>query len=89
MGRGYYGARVVASIREHDSSKRMKSELLVQVDGVNVSTPCEDGTCKIVIVLAATNFLKSGKSNLVMHRILSFNASLLTIISLTASRYFL
>lgn len=38
---------------EHESSRRVKSELLVQVDGVNVSTG-EDR--KIVMVLAATNF---------------------------------
>ena len=34
----------------------MKSELLVQVDGVNNSSKNEDGTRKIVMVLAATNF---------------------------------
>ena len=34
----------------------MKSELLVQVDGVNNSATNEDGTRKIVMVLAATNF---------------------------------
>lgn len=34
----------------------MKSELLVQVDGVNNSSTSEDGTRKIVMVLAATNF---------------------------------
>lgn len=34
----------------------MKSELLVQVDGVNNSSTNEDGTRKIVMVLAATNF---------------------------------
>ncbi|KAL2927171.1 Katanin p60 ATPase-containing subunit A1 [Bienertia sinuspersici] len=39
---------------EHESSRRVKSELLVQVDGVNVSTTGEDR--KIVMVLAATNF---------------------------------
>uniref|UniRef100_A0A7N0TRV6 Katanin p60 ATPase-containing subunit A1 n=3 Tax=Kalanchoe fedtschenkoi TaxID=63787 RepID=A0A7N0TRV6_KALFE len=40
---------------EHESSRRVKSELLVQVDGVN-NTSSEDGTPKIVMVLAATNF---------------------------------
>ncbi|XP_054783049.1 katanin p60 ATPase-containing subunit A1 [Prosopis cineraria] len=41
---------------EHESSRRVKSELLVQVDGVNNSSTNEDGTRKIVMVLAATNF---------------------------------
>ncbi|XP_014498710.1 katanin p60 ATPase-containing subunit A1 [Vigna radiata var. radiata] len=41
---------------EHESSRRVKSELLVQVDGVNNSSKNEDGTRKIVMVLAATNF---------------------------------
>ncbi|KAL3567342.1 hypothetical protein D5086_029993 [Populus alba] len=41
---------------EHESSQRVKSELLVQVDGVNNSLTCEDGHRKIVMVLAATNF---------------------------------
>ncbi|XP_026408500.1 katanin p60 ATPase-containing subunit A1-like [Papaver somniferum] len=41
---------------EHESSRRVKSELLVQVDGVNASTPGDDGARKIVMVLAATNF---------------------------------
>ncbi|KAF5466673.1 hypothetical protein F2P56_016579 [Juglans regia] len=41
---------------EHESSRRVKSELLVQVDGVNNSSTGEDGTRKIVMVLAATNF---------------------------------
>ncbi|XP_022150917.1 katanin p60 ATPase-containing subunit A1 isoform X3 [Momordica charantia] len=41
---------------EHESSRRVKSELLVQVDGVNNSSSGEDGSRKIVMVLAATNF---------------------------------
>lgn len=34
----------------------MKSELLVQVDGVSNTATNEDGSRKIVMVLAATNF---------------------------------
>ncbi|KAJ3709321.1 hypothetical protein LUZ61_013026 [Rhynchospora tenuis] len=41
---------------EHESSRRVKSELLVQIDGVNNSSTGEDGQKKIVMVLAATNF---------------------------------
>lgn len=41
---------------EHESSRRVKSELLVQVDGVNNTSTGEDGSHKIVMVLAATNF---------------------------------
>ncbi|KAL2462740.1 Katanin p60 ATPase-containing subunit A1 [Forsythia ovata] len=41
---------------EHESSRRVKSELLVQVNGVNASSTNEDGKRKIVMVLAATNF---------------------------------
>ncbi|XLT13625.1 hypothetical protein HN51_059315 [Arachis hypogaea] len=40
---------------EHESSRRVKSKLLVQVDGVNNSSTNEDGTRKIVMILAATN----------------------------------
>ena len=42
--------------REHESSRKVKSELLVQVDGVNNNPTCEDGHQKIVMILAATNF---------------------------------
>jgi SpoVK/Ycf46/Vps4 family AAA+-type ATPase len=41
---------------EHESSRRVKSELLVQIDGINNSSACEDGQKKLVMVLAATNF---------------------------------
>ncbi|KAJ4821465.1 Katanin p60 ATPase-containing subunit A1 [Rhynchospora pubera] len=41
---------------EHESSRRVKSELLVQIDGVNNSSTGEDGQKKLVMVLAATNF---------------------------------
>ncbi|KAL1829202.1 hypothetical protein DCAR_0208523 [Daucus carota subsp. sativus] len=41
---------------EHESSRRVKSELLVQVDGANNTGTNEDGSRKIVMVLAATNF---------------------------------
>ncbi|KAF2323293.1 hypothetical protein GH714_034500 [Hevea brasiliensis] len=41
---------------EHESSRRVKSELLVQVDGVNNTSTNEDSSRKIVMVLAATNF---------------------------------
>ncbi|KAL0732149.1 hypothetical protein Bca4012_028243 [Brassica carinata] len=41
---------------EHESSRRVKSKLLVQVDGVSNTATNEDGSHKIVMVLAATNF---------------------------------
>jgi SpoVK/Ycf46/Vps4 family AAA+-type ATPase len=47
---------ILRASREHKSSRKVKSELLVQVDGVNNSPTCEDGHQKIVMVLAATNF---------------------------------
>ncbi|KAE8690463.1 Katanin p60 ATPase-containing subunit A1 [Hibiscus syriacus] len=39
---------------EHESSRRVKSELLVHVDGVNNTGTNEDGSRKIVMVLEAT-----------------------------------
>uniref|UniRef100_A0A7N0UZR7 ATPase AAA-type core domain-containing protein n=1 Tax=Kalanchoe fedtschenkoi TaxID=63787 RepID=A0A7N0UZR7_KALFE len=50
-------AKVVATeaSREHESWRRVKSELLVQVDVVN-NNSSEDGTPKIVMVLTATKF---------------------------------
>jgi SpoVK/Ycf46/Vps4 family AAA+-type ATPase len=47
---------VCRSSGEHESSRRVKSELLVQVDGVNNTATGDDGDKKIVMVLAATNF---------------------------------
>jgi ATP-dependent protease HslVU (ClpYQ) ATPase subunit len=40
--------------QEHEASRRVKSELLMQMDGVGVSA--EDQKDKMVIVIGATNF---------------------------------
>lgn len=42
---------------EHEASRRVKSEILVQMDGVSSSAEeAENGPEKNVIVLGATNF---------------------------------
>jgi katanin p60 ATPase-containing subunit A1 len=58
MFRGLYDIIICRASGEHESSRRVKSELLVQVDGVNNSSSGgnDDGEKKIVMVLAATNF---------------------------------
>ena len=47
---------IFKALGEHVSSRRVKFELLVQVDSVNNSPTCEECHQKIVMVLAATNF---------------------------------
>ena len=58
MFHSLYNIKPCRASGEHESSRRVKSELLVQVDGVNNSSSGgnDDGEKKIVMVLAATNF---------------------------------
>ena len=41
---------------EHETSRRVKAELLIQMDGVTGATGQDEDPTKIVMVLAATNF---------------------------------
>lgn len=62
---------------EHESSRRVKSELLVQVDGANSADTNEDGSRKIVMVLAATNFPwdidEALRSTIILYHVLPFS----------------
>jgi katanin p60 ATPase-containing subunit A1 len=44
------------SENEHEASRRVKSEMLIQMDGVTGATGQDEDPTKMVIVLAATNF---------------------------------
>jgi len=44
------------SDNEHEASRRVKSEMLIQMDGVTGATGQDEDPTKMVIVLAATNF---------------------------------
>lgn len=41
---------------EHEASRRVKSEILTQMDGVNSNPSASEGESSVVMVLAATNF---------------------------------